>query len=462
MRINNINSGFINNSGGAGKKAGVSPFGRDSVHLNSVTADPLVSKAQLAGLFKREPDWSFQWKSDPDYKNRGVSVSSDGSPYTARNNTIKKLDPENGSTLWEKEFSGMGIASSPAVEGKDGAVLVSTGDHQLVSLDPKTGNENWAYYTRIPAENVMVSPDGTIFTGNDRSLIALNRDGSEKFRFPIDDFAHEVKGFTPGGTAFAQCDRGIFAINNDGSEKWHVPGSSVELLPGDSNHVYTIQEKRERKEFSTEYEYHRELSSRDPETGNSGWKRDFGKVNIGGTADGKLFLEEEGTIHCLDVNDGKDLWSKPSDEKRAIRAVTKEGIVIAGTDKGIEALEPKTGNQLWQKDMEEKSNPSTFITEKGTILTHDKRHLMEIDPKTGDVKFRQQFQGGIDKLAFKDGRVFVTEEKDKKISMLKLTSPHLQGKTENSLNTNTSVNNTIKVEGNSVSIGGVVLPRSSI
>ena len=457
MRIDGLNNSFIKTMGtGKENRQGISPFGNDSVKFGSVASNPLISRSQIAGLFKKDPKWTFDWKGDTDAIGRGIAPASDGSAYVARRSVVKKLDSGNGSVLWEKEFNGLSISSSPAVEGKDGSVLVATGDHQLVSLNPKNGEQNWAYYTRIPAEDPKISPDGTIYTRNDHDLITLNQDGSEKFRFPIDDFSHDVKGFNKDGTAFVSSDRGIFAINNDGTEKWHVPGTDAKLFENDPGHVYTLQVKSARKPYSTEYDYKSELTSRDPETGSENWKRNFDIVQFGGVAGDRLFLSDKGILHCIDIKTGKEIWSPQ--EKRTIRAVMEDGVVIANDANRLEGLDPENGSSLWKMDLEETPTPSIFPTKNGTFLTFDLHHIFEIDGRSGKVKFRQRIPGEVESIVpSKDGKgIYVTEGKTKNISLVEL-SPIDTELAPNSQNGESDKE--IKVEQSSVNIGGVVLPR---
>lgn len=457
MRIDNINNSYLNKTGTIeGNKKGASPFGSDSVQFGSVSSNPLISRAQMSGLFKKDPKWTFDWKGDTDIIGRGIAPSSDGSAYVARRAVLKKLNSEDGSVLWEKEFNGMAISSSPAVEGKDGSVLAATGDHQLVSLNPKTGEQNWAYYTRIPAEDPKISPDGTIYTRNDHDLIALNQDGSEKFRFPIEDFSHDIKGFDKDGTAFVSSDRGIFAISNDGSEKWHVPGTEAKVFENDPEHVYTIQIKTDRKFFTTESDYSSELTSRDPETGKENWKRNFDIIKFGGVAGDRLILSDKGSVHCIDIKTGKDIWSPK--EKRTVRAVMEDGVAIANDSNRLEGLDPENGNSLWKMDLEETPGPSIFPTKDGTFLTFDLHHIYEINGRSGKIKFRQRIPGEIESIVpSKDGKkVFVTDGKTKNISLIELSPNNAEIKPDN---TNSESNKEIKVDNSSVNIGGVVLPR---
>ncbi len=459
MRIDGINNSYLNKTGPVeGKGQAVSPFGNDTVKFGSVASSPLISRAQVAGLFRKGPKWTFDWKGDVDLIGRGVAPSSDGSAYVARRSVISKLDRDNGSILWEKEFNGLSISSTPAVEGKDGSILVATGDHQLVSLDPKTGKENWAYYTRIPAEDPKIAPDGTIFTRKEQDVVALNQDGSEKFRFSIEDFAHNVRGFDKDGNAYITGDRGIFAIDNKGGEKWHIPGTDVHLFENDPEHIYTVQEKYNPKYFTDESDYTSELASRNPETGNQNWQRTFTRINVAGTAKNGLFLEDQKTIRCLDVKTGNDVWSSPAGEKKTIMALMEDGTVITRNESGIEALDPEKGALLWKMELEDVSHSNGFGTGKGTIIVNDKNHLYELENKTGKILFNQRIADGIESVVpSKDGKgVYVTQDKTKNISYIELT-PDVQNSPAHT--ENDEPGKEIKVENRTVNIGGVVLPR---
>lgn len=495
MEISNINQVFTGNSAPAkAMNQIVSPYGSDVVSISADKPEKLISPADYSKLFKPEStrvQWSYKWGEENRFSSKGAMISKDGSVYTAARGLIRRLNPEDGSIIWEKDMGkdSSGITSSPAIEGKDGKILVSTGDKNLHALDPETGKEMWqfrtdsySYYNETP-----IAPDGTIFVRDKRDMVALNPDGEVKYRFPIEDDGHQVRYMENDGTAYIESNRGIFAINPDGSEKWHIPGNNVERFPADPDRIYTLHDKWSAHPSGVNI-FQNSIVARDPETGEKLWERMFGEsqnpeevkqrsmfilpgneklfsgAQIFGAHRGKLFVKESGKIHCLEAATGKSLWDKEYEKTPAIKLIGDDGTLYVYGKNGLEALNPDSGELKWEAKSISSgiNNIPAVITDNGMMMIVDGKTLQGISLKDGLAQFKRNMDGGIrDLIPSPDLKSLVIEQSDAPnfhrvdirtaAEMAKAMKEESPGKTQDP--------GKITVEKNFVEIGGVRIPR---
>lgn len=153
----------------------------------------------------------------------------------------------------------------------------------------------------------------------------------------------------------------------------------------------------------------------DAKTGGALWKFDYptayrddfgfdeGPRATPAIADGKVYaFGAEGTLHCLDVNSGKKLWSANIKEKfsapkgffgLACSPLIEGNLVIlnigGANGAGIVAFDRKTGELAWKATDEEASYSSPVATELGgkrVAVFFTRSGLMVLDPTTGQVQ----------------------------------------------------------------------------
>lgn len=495
MEINNINQVYLRES--APPKAlnkTVLPIGSDIVSISEDNPEKLISPADFGKLFKPEStrvQWSYKWGEENKFSSKGAMVSRDGSVYTAARGLIRKLNPDDGSVIWEKDMgkNSSGITSSPAIEGRDGKILLTTGDKELHALDPGTGDESWHFRmdTHSYSNETPIAPDGTIFVRDKRDLIALNPDGKVKYRFPIEDDGHQVRYMENDGTAYVESNRGIFAVNPDGTEKWHIPGNNVERFPTDPDRIYTLHDKWSTHPSGVNI-FQNSIIARDPETGEKLWERMFGEsqnpeevkqrsmfilpgneklfsgAQIFGADRGKIFVKESKKIHCLDASTGKTIWNKEFEKTPAIKLIGDDGTLYVYGKNGLEALNPDSGDLKWEAKSVSSgiNNIPAVITDKGLLVIVDGKTLQGISLKDGLAQFKRNMDGGIrDLMPSPDLKSMVIEQSDAAnfhrvdirtaAEMAKAMKEESPGKSQDP--------GKITVENNYVEIGGVRIPR---
>ncbi|MDR3718240.1 MAG: PQQ-binding-like beta-propeller repeat protein [Bryobacteraceae bacterium] len=207
--------------------------------------------------------------------------------------------------------------SSPVVG--QGAVFFGSGDGNIYALDQWTGAVRWKFKTGDVVHSSPAYDAGTIYVGSwDGYLYALEAaSGLEKWRFKTGDDAlmHNQVGFqgspaVANGVVFAGCrDSHMYAVDaGDGKEKWNfgTKGSWVVDSPALA-----------------------------------------GGMVLFGTSDSALF-------HALDAATGKPLYQVQDNFFLfSSPAVAGDTVYIGKMNGGLEALDLKTGKQLWEFQTED-------------------------------------------------------------------------------------------------------------
>ena len=475
MEINRLNQAYNQKTSKPGAmKQALSPFGSDMVSISGEKPAGMISPKDYSKFFKPEStriNWTYKWGDDNQYSVRGSMVSKDGSLYTASRGLIRKLNPDDGSVMWEKDFwkdNTKTIDSHPATESIDGKILVTTNDKKLHALEPKTGTVAWKYEmeTHSSSYETPVGPDGTIFTRHKRDMVALTPDGKEKYTFPIEDEKHQVRYIEKDGTAYVESDRGVFAINPDGSEKWHAPGNEVERFPSDPSRIYTVEDKwlpDPNPEKRGVRVLHNNLVGRDPNTGQKLWERMFKTVQIPNAVGGRLFVREPRKIHCLDAASGRTLWEKEYDIMPDIKMVGDDGTLYVNGYQNLEALDPGSGKVKWETKMEDTDGGSVpaMITDSGILLTSDEKKIYGLNPKDGIIQFKHHLPNGIEKMTLSgDQKSLIVEEMESpNIKSVDFRTAAETAKAIVEEESREEDPGKITVEKNYVEIGGVRIPR---
>lgn len=388
----------------------------DSVFIGGSKSMASVSRSALMDLFK--PD-EAKWKTDTGsnrYWQRGIMAASDGSLVCGSGGIIRKIDPDDGKIKWEKNFEkqALSLDSSPASEGNDGCILVTTSDHYLRALDPDSGVEQWKYRTEGQAYEPAVGSDGTIYTRSKGDLCALYPDGKERFKFPVEDERHQVRYIEGAGGVLLESDHGIFCINGDGSERWHVPGAKVERFIGDSERVYTMSDRWVKDEQNPGLNaLNNTLIARDPQTGDKLWEKDFKLAFVQEAGKGMVFIREPRTLYGLESDKGDVVWSSESEHMRDIKMMLPDGTLIVRGGGQVEALNPLTGLPKWSVETgeSERENP-IILTKRGMLLFNDEKKIYGVNPEDGQLTYRHYSDGPIEdfRLSKDESTIFIKEK----------------------------------------------------
>jgi outer membrane protein assembly factor BamB len=177
------------------------------------------------------PNGTIKW-----YYNTGDDITSD--PAIGEDGTIYigSLDSylyalfPNGTLKWRFK-TGDRIYGSPSI-AEDGTIYIgSSWDSYLYALYPN-GTLNWKYKDTGTPNNPSIANDGTIYAGYLENLVALNPDGSLKWKFNIGNnrfIGKSAPAISADGTIYFGIHLGtpgnsnggeIIAVNPDGTERW--------------------------------------------------------------------------------------------------------------------------------------------------------------------------------------------------------------------------------------------------
>ena len=187
------------------------------------------------------------WRyTDPNQLTKIASVSlsaADGRSYAAIGNTLRALDNQNGTVLWQ--FTG-GDEFWGAPATSNATIYVPNMDHKLSALDAETGAPRWERSFPGALAATPALADAALYVGTlSRSLYAVNTSNGG------DIWVYETQGFvwgTPLVTAdriyFGDLDGVVYCVNrSSGSEIWRATSSGsvrgTPALDGDKLFVVT-------------------------------------------------------------------------------------------------------------------------------------------------------------------------------------------------------------------------------
>ena len=190
-------------------------YGGNSQHTGRSQAEgpasPTLKWMFRAGLFANSP-----------------AIGADGSIYFGSlDGNLYALSPD-GAELWRAPFGQ--ISGVPAL-GEEGVIhvgIVSPVEEMFYAFN-RTGSVRWAYHVEfhMVESSPIVGPDGTIYLAASNpqiaggALVALNHDGSERWRFETGSRIPYSPSLAPDGTIYLGARNGnLYALNADGSLKW--------------------------------------------------------------------------------------------------------------------------------------------------------------------------------------------------------------------------------------------------
>jgi outer membrane protein assembly factor BamB len=137
--------------------------------------------------------------------------------------TVTPRQGQTGQVRWRFQVDADYIPTRPAV-GSDGTVYASDSYGHLYAVD-STGGLKWIF--NGSGANISVGQDGTIYVGSTLDIVALNPNGTVKWRFTQNPGAFILLGpnVGPDGNIYAVAIEGlgIFSLTPQGTLRWSLP-----------------------------------------------------------------------------------------------------------------------------------------------------------------------------------------------------------------------------------------------
>lgn len=196
-----------------------------------------VGGSDDTNLYAINPDGTKKWE----YTTGGVvntpSVGADGTIYVGSDDSNLYAVKPNGQKKWIFHTNGT-IKNSGLAIGADGTIYVGSYDSVLYAINPD-GSKKWSQNYEV-GSSPTVGKDGTIYVGSRKKLLAVNPNGTIKWKLDGGDGMYTTPLIGADGTIYVTHREVCYAINPDGTVKWEFDGASVgiDLAVGIDGSVY--------------------------------------------------------------------------------------------------------------------------------------------------------------------------------------------------------------------------------
>ena len=306
---------------------------------------------------------SIKWKFKTTQPILSSPVIDEGVIYFGGcDSTFYALQLKDSKVLWKFRTKGQ-IRSTVLVDGSQ--LYLNGGDGNLYKLDKKSGKPLWTYTTKGEkkydfADYHQSSPillNNVVYFGSgDGSLYAINaKNGVKSWDFKTGDVVHTTPAIDNGKIFFGSFDGNVYALNiSDGSLLWKFKTVGHRYFPkGEVQGSPSVKD---------------------------------GLVFIGG---------RDYNIYALDQEKGFSTWNKAFPRGWVFTSTVHDSVVhLAGADERVlMAVDPKSGNVLWRKNMEFLIFGKNVYSESMIYVGTTIGKFHGIDTKTGEKKWTITTEG---------------------------------------------------------------------
>ena len=328
-------------------------------------------------------------------------VSADGIVYAMDVNAdITAVDLESGRILWTKELDSdeerSDVAFGGGVSYWNGSLYATTGYGYIVSLDAKSGSENWRYDGAIPFRNAPAVADGRLFAvTQDNRVYALNAvTGAEIWdHVGITEVASMFGAASPtidGETLVIGLSSGelIALRTQNGRLLWQDSLSRTSRLTPlatladidaspviDRSRVYAVSHAGR-------------MVSIDMRTGQRAWESNVASVNTPLMAgDFGFVVTVDGEVACISLTDGRVRWAtqvqkfEDQEKRRGLISWTPpilagDRIFVASSHGYLLTISPYTGEVLSGTKLPDSVDTAPIVVDGTLILLTESGELV--------------------------------------------------------------------------------------
>lgn len=270
--------------------------------------------------------------------------------------------PQTGQLKWKFEVGARddGFGPSSVVISGDGT-LYTTGPDKVIALT-RDGTEKWSR-TYTGADGLALAEDGTLYVTFSRSIAALDPNGHEQWRFDTGNETLFGSTVGPDGTLYqGSWDGFVYALNPAGSLKWkHQTSGAVSYPASIDDHGFIYLGGGDAHAGPDPNVYAFEVN------GGLRWQFDTGELRVGSPAiglDGLIYAPASPSLLAFDAS-GNLRWrlgpqrcapppapcgpAAPSFEAGIITpAIGPDGTIYSGSSRGVlSAIDPSTQAIKW-------------------------------------------------------------------------------------------------------------------
>ena len=254
---------------------------------------------------------------------------------------------EEGNTIWE-------IYNCEKVAvGKDGtiySVRVDEEPRKLLAINPD-GSERWrADLIGIQTGEISIGDDGTIYVSTQKALHAFNPEGRQKWIFPTERGYEYNRPIAIGfdGTIYFVANRKLYAIHSNGTQKWVYPETFTDLTDDDGIGIAIGRDGTIYVSAIYLYAIHSNGTKKWRKTGSGNY---YGGLAIGN--DGTIYASLSGALEAVNP-DGSRKWLTGS--SCALTAVIDPyGYIYYPCGSSLLSVNPRNGDSSSLHDREDTS-----------------------------------------------------------------------------------------------------------
>lgn len=264
----------------------------------------------------------------------------------SKNGRLTALNLEDGKIWWRFNVAEVG-ESSPAYNGDDGLVYIGDLSGWINAVRAKDGVKAWAFKTGNEIKSSPVYADGRVLIGSyDEHLYCLNaKTGQLLWKYKTNGPVHATPAIINGVVYVTGCDEVFRGIRlTDGKEVFRISsGAYIGASPAIvGQYAY----------YGT---FNNDVFAVNLANGQVGWRyqpqdRQFPFYSSAAVANGRVVLGgRDKRVHCLDINDGKQLWTFTTRARVESSPAIANGRVYVGSNDGkFYVLDLNNGSKLWE------------------------------------------------------------------------------------------------------------------
>jgi outer membrane protein assembly factor BamB len=287
------------------------------------------------------------------------------------------------SLIWE---ANLGESATTKALPLGNLILIGSSDGNVYALSPSDGSEVWKTGIGGSVNDLASFDTSAIASTFDGKVSRITTSGSKAWTIDLSTQEYNVSaifGITPSNDGiYATTDRGIFEINRNGAGAENLYAHSGRMTPpeaGDGFVIFGAGEKLVKLRNTGSVEWERELD------GTSFWnsRPAFSSTTVYvGALDNRLHsFRLQGGYHNWDFQTGNWVLSTP--------LVTGEAVFFGSNDGKVYALDPATGQMIWESITNlavQSELISGFMGGRNVVfVASTDRNTYAMDKETGDI-----------------------------------------------------------------------------